>query len=181
MPCKVIPRGQSVERNMGRFCIMEIWKDVPGFPRYQVSNTGRIINISRGGKEIKPTCYSNGYMIVNLSGHRFGVHRLVAMVFIPNPEGLPQINHKNEIKTDNRVENLEWCTAKYNCNYGKRNIKMGIANSKPVKQLSKDGKLINVYYGIHEAGRRTNINYRHIHSVIKGERKTAGGYKWIYV
>lgn len=162
------------------FCVMEIWKDAPGFPGYQVSNTGRVKNVSRNNKELRPVRYSNGYLVVNLSGQRIGVHRLVAMAFIPNPEGLPQINHKNEIKTDNRVENLEWCDSKYNNNYGLRTQKASVSRSKPVKQLSKDGKLINVYYGIHEAGRRTNIDYRHIHRAIKGERKTAGGYKWEY-
>ena len=153
MPCKVIPRGQNVGRNTGRFCIMEIWKDAPGFAGYQVSNTGRVKNVSRNNKELHPVHYSNGYLVVNLSGQRIGVHRLVAMAFIPNPEGLPQINHKNEIKTDNRAENLEWCDSKYNNNYGLRTQKASISRSKPVKQLSKDGKLINVYYGIHEAGR----------------------------
>lgn len=163
----------------------EIWKDIPGYSGiYQVSNLGRIMSFKnqygRGPRIIYGEKTKGGYIQVSLNGQRFKIHRLVAMAFIPNPEGLPQINHKNEIKTDNRVENLEWCDSKYNNNYGLRTQKASVSRSKPVKQLSKDGKLINVYYGIHEAGRRTNIDYRHIHRAIKGERKTAGGYKWEY-
>jgi len=158
---------------------MEKWKDAPGFPGYQVSDTGRVKR-SINGKMLRPVRYSNGYYVVNLSGRRIGVHRLVGLAFIPNPDGLPQINHKNEIKTDNRVENLEWCDSKYNNNYGLRNQKVSVSLSKPVKQLTRDGILIRVFYGIHEAGRETNINYRNIYLVLAGQRKTAGGYKWEY-
>ena len=165
---------------MGRFYIMEIWKDAPGFPNYQVSNTGRVKNVKRQ-KELHPSRYSNGYFVANLSGRRIGVHRLVALAFIPNPQGLPQINHKNEIKTDNRVENLEWCDSTYNNNYGNRNLKASVSHSKPIKQLLPNGKLIAIYYGINEAGRKTNINYKNIFRVLSGKGKTAGGYKWEYL
>ena len=94
---------------------MEILKDAPGFPGYQVSDAGRVKR-SINGKILRPVRYSNGYCVVNLSGRRIGVHRLVALAFVPNPDGLPQINHKNEIKTDNRPDNLEWCDSKYNNN-----------------------------------------------------------------
>ena len=158
---------------------MEIWKDAPGFPGYQVSDAGRVKR-TINGKILRPVCYSNGYYVVNLSGRRIGVHRLVALAFIPNPDGSPQINHKNEIKTDNRVENLEWCDSKYNNNYGSRTQKASVSRSIPVKQLSTNGNFIRIYYGIHEAGRQTGIDYRHIHRVLSGQRKTAGGYKWEY-
>ena len=159
---------------------MEKWKDAPGFPGYQVSDTGRVKRITGTGKELRPVRYSNGYYVVNLSGKRIGVHRLVALAFIPNPSGLPQINHKNENKADNRVENLEWCDSRYNNNYGMRTQKASISRSTPIKQLTRDGVLIRVFYGIHEAGRQTNIDYRQIHHVLAGNRKTAGGYKWEY-
>ena len=158
---------------------MEKWKDAPGFPGYQVSDAGRVKR-SINGKMLRPVCYSNGYYVVNLSGKRIGVHRLVALAFIPNPSGLPQINHKNENKADNRVANLEWCDSQYNNNYGLRTQKASVSLSKPVKQLSRDGVLIRVFYGIHEAGRQTNIDYRNIYCVLAGQRKTAGGYKWEY-
>lgn len=120
----------------------EIWKDIPGYKGlYQVSNLGRVKAlpklVGRGKryhaseKFIKLQKTQNGYMIATLSRdgnkNRFLVHRLVAIVFIDNPLDLPFINHKNEIKTDNRVENLEWCTAKYNSNYGARNQKISAA------------------------------------------------------
>lgn len=155
---------------------METWKDAPGFSGYQVSDTGRVKRVVPKERILHPVCYSNGYLVVNLSGKRIGVHRLVALAFIPNPDNLPQINHKNENKADNRVENLEWCDSRYNNNYGKRNVKASIALSRPIKQLSLDGTLIRTYYGIHEAGRQTNIDYRRIYKVLVGMGKTAGAF-----
>jgi hypothetical protein len=166
---------------------MENWKDAPGFPGYQVSDIGRVKRVARLGKKgliperiLHPVLYLNGYLVVNLSGQRIGVHRLVALAFIPNPNMLPQINHRNEIKADNRSCNLEWCDSLYNNNYGTRTLKASISRSIPIKQLTKDGVLVREYYGIHEAGRQTNIDYRNIHLVLTGKRKTAGGFKWIY-
>ena len=135
--------------------MMEIWKDIPGYDCYQVSNTGRIRSLERvrnkwdgkrivKGKELAVAKNLRGYLFVYL--HRPGerpkmktVHRLVAEAFIPNPDNLPQINHKNEVKTDNRVENLEWCTALYNVNYGNRSSRCSRAMSKGVIVLSEDG------------------------------------------
>lgn len=112
----------------------EIWKDIEGYEGlYQVSNLGRVRSVDRiggrgrrfNGRILKPKVKTGGYLLVNFSkeGKRkmFSVHRLVAQAFIPNPEGLPQINHKDENPSNNRVENLEWCDGKYNCNYGIRN------------------------------------------------------------
>lgn len=171
----------------GIFFIMEneIWKDIPGFPDYQVSNIGRVKRIRDIGRNgliriLKPVVYSNGYKVINLSGKRVGVHRLVAMAFIPNPNHYREINHKNEIKSDNRVENLEWCTRAYNDNYGTRNKRVSEKLSKSVLQFTIDGVLVNQYYGIHEAMRQTGIDARNIHSVIKGKRKTTGGFIWKY-
>ena len=98
---------------------MEIWRDIQGYEGlYQVSNLGNVRSLLRGVLTPKKC----NYLSVQLyKGSRYvnkTIHRLVAETFIPNPNHLPVINHKNENKTDNRVENLEWCTNKYNMNYG---------------------------------------------------------------
>ena len=111
---------------------MEEWKDVVGYEgKYQVTATGRIRTLNFKGtgiiQELFPIKNIWGYMTIQLYKdgryHNCGVHRLVAMAFIPNPDNLSQVNHKDEDKTNNTVDNLEWCTAKYNCNYGTRNIR----------------------------------------------------------
>lgn len=112
----------------------EIWKDIPGYEGlYQVSNIGRVKSLARDITDTRKTCHRKerilklikdkyGYNVVclrkNGNPQNMKVHRLVAMAFIPNPYDLPMVNHKNEIRNDNHVENLEWCDAKYNVNYG---------------------------------------------------------------
>ena len=103
---------------------MEEWKNVIGYEGlYEVSNIGNVKNVRRNTL-LKLSKTNDGYIQVSLykNGIRTGlrVHRLVAEAFLPNPDGLPLVNHKNEDKSDNSVENLEWCTAKYNTNYGHR-------------------------------------------------------------
>lgn len=100
--------------------MIEEWRPVPGYEGlYEVSSYGRVRN-SKTYRILK-AWITFGYLMVELSGRkRFYVHRLVAETFIPNIEKLPQVNHKDEDKTNNRVDNLEWCTAKYNINYGSR-------------------------------------------------------------
>lgn len=118
--------------------MMEIWKDIDGYVGiYQVSNIGNVRSLQREefkcrqgyrvrkGRELKPTQDEKGYLMVGLNkdGKRImrRVHRLVATAFIPNHDNLPQVNHKDENKHNNHVENLEWCTASYNINYGHGN------------------------------------------------------------
>lgn len=112
---------------------MEEWKDIVGYEgKYQVTATGRIRTLNFKGtgiaQELFPIKNKCGYLTIQLYKdgryHHYGVHRLVAMAFIPNPYNLPQVNHKDEDKTNNNVDNvdnLEWCTAKYNSNYGTKN------------------------------------------------------------
>lgn len=128
---------------------MEIWKPIEGFESsYEVSNKGnvrsvdRIVYFSDGrkyfkkGKVLKPIRNSDGYLQVQLNYRQVmktaKVHRLVAVAFIPNPEQLLEVNHKDEDKTNNNANNLEWCDRFYNCRYGTRNERISSGNSKPV-------------------------------------------------
>jgi hypothetical protein len=121
---------------------------------------------------------------VNLSKNggmtTYRVHRLVATHFIPNPLNLPEVNHINEDKLDNRVENLEWCDRNYNVNYGSRNEKHKSKLSIPVVKLSLDGNVISEYPSIIQAGREHHISHSGIGECCRGQRNTLGGYKWKY-
>ena len=163
----------------------EIWKDIDGYESiYEISNLGRVrflkfkkIRILRNEKDV------NGYLRVTLRKDgikkRYKVHRLVAQAFIPNPNNLPQVNHKDEDKTNNRVENLEWCDAKYNMNYGTARKRMVEKIQKVVIQIDKNTNVIvNIFPSAKEAKIQTGIC--HISSCCRNERKTAGGYKWKY-
>lgn len=132
---------------------------------------------------------SKGYKVLNLSKNgkplTKKVHRLVANEFIPNPDNLPQVNHKDENKTNNRVDNLEWCTQEYNLNYGTGNKKRGLSNtngklSKPVCQYSKDGCLIKEWKSIRDIKRITGYDSGHISACCRNIRKSAHGYIWKY-
>ena len=120
---------------------MEIWKDIEGYEGlYQVSNKGRIKSLNRidsRGRKVNEKILSSkpnnkGYLRVHLykNGKRkpFSVHRLVAIAFIPNPNNLLEVNHKDENKENNTVDNLEWCNRKYNTNYGSRNERASVSN-----------------------------------------------------
>lgn len=180
----------------------EIWKDIEGYEGYyQVSNLGRVRSLDRyitgnnGAiylrqgqiKEIKP--HHSGYLFVSLMKNRkrkiMAVHRLVAEAFIPNPDNLPQINHKDEDKTNNRVENLEWCTGKYNCNYGTHNKRVSdkLTNgktSKEICQYTKEGILVRKYPSASEAARQFRGKQGNISQVCLGKRNSAYGYLWKY-
>lgn len=100
----------------------EIWRQITGYEGlYEVSSFGRVRNV-RSGRILRPGLHHSGYLncVLSVKGNRntFVIHRLVAEAFIPNPDCLPQVNHKDENKTNNNVDNLEWCTSKYNINYG---------------------------------------------------------------
>lgn len=172
----------------------EIWKDIKGFEGvYQVSSFGNVKSLSRdvkahdklGGRRrkkeslLKFDVCKNGYLRVVLTkdcdGKHFLVHRLVAEAFLPNPENLPQVNHKDENKTNNIVNNLEWCDAKYNSNYGDRTRKTAIAKYKTVKQYDMQGNFIREFGSLKEAyatvGKRFSKN-----DCMVG--KSVGGFQW---
>lgn len=157
----------------------EIWKNIKNYESiYEISNLGRIKSLKKGIilKQFKNT---NGYFQVELwknkKGKKFLVHKLVAENFIPNKNNFSFINHKDENKENNCTNNLEWCTAKYNCNYGTRNSR--ISSSVICIELNK------IYNSIKEASEDLSIQQAHI-SGCCAKRKhyiTAGGYRWQYV
>lgn len=180
---------------------MEIWKDIEGTNgKYQVSNKGRI-----KGKNglMAQWIKKDGYLcthIPNYYGKSTLVHRLVAEAFIDNPNNYPQINHKDECKTNNSVENLEWCSAKYNSNYGTRNERMGakLKGRKPsdntikasvercsrkVSKYSMNNEYIETYSSLAEA-ERCNKGVHHANIIRccngSGRLKSTGGFKWKY-
>ena len=150
-------------------------------------------------RELKWYKDHGGYMISCLvrtvNGVRTKVnlkqHRLVAMAFIPNPDNLPHVNHKDEDKTNNSFDNLEWCDESYNINYGtcieranKKKFNHGskLMPERPVVQMDKDGNVIRTFLSIREATRETGIEHSCICRCCTGARnaKTAGGFKWRY-
>ena len=184
----------------------EIWKDIAGYDGlYQVSSFGRVKSLDRIDSEnhfrkgqimkqkmTKGPGRGVGYMRVGLrNGKRqkeYLVHRLVAIAFIPNPYNLPQINHKDGNRSNNCVDNLEWCDAKYNINYGDRGKKVSKAlNGQkrpqawiPVLAYNLDGSLAERYDSVKEAGESVKLNPTNITACCRGKQSTAGGYKWKY-
>ena len=166
----------------------EIWKTIEGYPSYMVSNMGRVksLNYRRTGIEkiLKPKINEKGYYYYSLfidgKEYKFRIHRLVALHFIPNPNNLPEVNHKDENKANNCVENLEWCDRKYNCNYGTSKKKISKALSVPILQYSKDGSLIRKWNNAKDAEKVLGVDDSHIGKCCKGIYKTVGGYVWKY-
>lgn len=174
----------------------EIWKPVVGYENYyEVSNTGKvrgfdkIVNFGNRKRLIKchilKGCINfHGYHVVSLSKNgkktKHTVHRLVAEAFIQNPNNLPCINHKDEVKTNNHVSNLEWCTQKYNMDYSRVWKKSAESRSKPVIQLTLNGEFVNEYKSGWEAERQTGISQGNISSCCLGKYKSSGGYVWRY-
>ena len=149
---------------------------------YQISNYGRVKSLKRKKELIlKPIPHYKGYCTIALSKHNkqkhYFIHRLVAIAFIPNPKNLPEINHKDENKQNNYVNNLEWCSRKYNMHYNGLDKKR---NSKKVIQYDKKGNLIKEWECIMEIERQLKINNSNICQCCKGNYKTAGGYIWKY-
>ena len=191
--------------------MQEIWKDVEGYEGlYQVSNLGNVKSIPRviksslkhqnkvlrKGRLLKQSLNHNGYpqIVLKILGKCYckRVHRLVAEVFIPNPNNYPQINHIDGNKLNNKVSNLEWCTAKQNIIHAfkeglyktpKKAFKKG-QNSVKVNQYTVNGNFIRTYNSITEASeqflRVSKRPHSSISSVVRGKSKTAFGYIWRY-
>ena len=169
----------------------EVWKDIFGYEGlYQVSDCG-IVKSLKFGKEriLKPGTDGNGYLFVYLYKNRkkkmCKVHRLVCQTFLPNPNNLPQVNHKDEDKTNNKVDNLEWCDRKYNNNYGTRIQRINEKNtngkcSKPVIQFTKDGKIVKEWKSTRDVERNLGYGHSSISVCCLGKQKTSYGFIWKY-
>lgn len=195
----------------------EEWRDVIGYEGlYQISSLGRVKRLPLGKQRPHrlthnniriPKIRKNGYCAVNLSKNNkvkwYNIHRLVAIAFIANPNGLPQVNHIDENKQNNRVSNLGWCTQSQNNLHGTARYRQNLTRhnndptkaswqrglstrrknnrlnaEKPVKQISTDGEIIATYKSISEAARITNSQLSSISCCCRGKRKTANGFMW---
>lgn len=183
----------------------EIWKDVVDYEGlYKVSNKGNVYSVGRvssqgkkcGGLTLKPRSFRNGYLHVNLYKNgkmkSKSIHRLVAEVFIPNPNNFPEVNHLDENKTNNYVEDLEWCTREYNMNFGERNEKVRQKLSKRVKAVNvESGEVItfsstleamNKGYGDGAVSKACRGVYKNSSGkLIGGDGHTYRGHKWSYI
>ena len=167
----------------------EEWADIEGYEGlYQVSSLGRVKSLSndkkRKEKILKAFNNRKGYLKVMLSKNskrkKYLIHRLVAQAFIDNPDNLPCINHKDENKENNCVDNLEWCTVRYNINYGLHNFKSASNRSIPIIQLTLNNEFIRCYRSSMDAEGRTGFCQGGINSCCRGKCKTCYGYKWLY-
>ena len=176
----------------------EIWKDIEGYEGlYQISNMGRVKSLERTVRNgngyrtvqeriLKP--YGDDYLQVNLSKdgkiEQPLVHRLVATAFLENTEGYKEINHKDENKQNNCVDNLEWCSRSYNNRYNDKAKKAGKKTaeklSKPVYSINKESGLITYWESAKVASRQTGIASSNICACLKGRQKSCGNHIWFY-
>lgn len=182
--------------------ITEVWRPIPGLYGYEVSSFGNARSWWKKGKKgigmgkgsgpreisefpklMKQHADSDGYMTTSVTDangvHKsVKVHRLVAMAFVPNPENLPQINHKDENKLNNHFDNLEWCTTQYNLRYGTRTQRSADSRSIEISCYDLDGNHIRDYKSMTEANRILNAKDNHINGCCHGARNQAHGFQW---
>jgi len=172
----------------------EIWKTVQGYEDYQISNKGRLRSKianrkmeSDGFFYLKPIP-NDGYIAYELYNpnlhkkKRFLAHRLVAIHFVPNPNGYPHVNHKDENRSNNCSDNLEWCTPHYNNSYGTAKLRMKQTISRPIEQYTPDGLFVAMYRNAEVASELLNISDSSIRDALNGKTKygICKGYVWKY-
>lgn len=171
---------------------MEIWKDVPGYERlYQVSSLGNVRSLPRNttnGRNLKPSDGGAGYYTVSLCKggkvKKVTVHSIVAKAFISNPNNYDFVDHIDEDRKNNRIENLQWCTCKQNNEfrdsvYRKALTRRGKSN-RVVSQYSLDGTKLNEFKTLREAAKAVGGQAQNIWKVVKGKRFNAYGFNWRY-
>lgn len=174
----------------------EIWKPIPQYEGlYEVSSYGVIKSLpkQRRGRNNSIVCHkerilvasdSHGYRSVSLTKNEvhktFSIHRIVATAFIPNPHNYKEVNHKDENKANNNASNLEWCTTRYNLNYGTYQKRKGLSNGKPVIQYSLDGSYVRAYRSLKEAAIMNGFKSSPISNCCVGRSKTSYGFIWKY-
>lgn len=170
-----------------------MWATVPEYSRYMVSDSGDVYSIAKN-RVLKHAISKFGYARVPLRNdagekHTIMVHRLVASAFLSNPDNLPQVNHINENRLDNRLENLEWCSPSYNINYGSRNEKVRQklrkfkeqSVARKVEQIDANtGDVVKTWTSLREIERELGFAHGNIYACCTGKRKTRGGYLWRY-
>ena len=163
----------------------EEFKEIIGYEGwYWISNLG---NVKSKFRQLKLCINKDGYYVVNLCKENrmktFNVHRLVALHFIDNPDNLPQVNHKDECKTNNCVTNLEWCTQQYNHDYGTRNERTGHSQmnkqgSKALLQYDLQGNFIKEFPSVSEASREFGKSQANISRCANDFKNQAYGFIW---
>lgn len=172
-----------------------LWTDIPGSPGYGANERGFVVN-HISNRVISNTTYRNGYVYVAMKENgefkNKRLNRIIALTFHPNPDALPHVNHEDGVKANNHAANLNWSSVSDNLKHAFRNNlrkptkpQLGKFNelslkSKPVNQLSLDGRLVKVWPSIAEA-QRNGFQVANICKVCKGERPTHKGFKWEYV
>lgn len=164
--------------------MIELWKDIKGYEGlYQVSDLGRVKRVTTG-RLLKGRQHPQGYLGVTLSKNNIKstktIHRLVAETFIPKTENNPQANHIDEDKTNNKVSNLEWMTAKENINHGTRNERAAKTKSIPIIATNLTTGESQEFNSTKECARHLRLDPGNITKVLKGKRKTLGGYTFEY-
>ena len=160
----------------------EIWKDIENHKGYMVSSKGKVKSLSynKTGKEkiLTPCVDSKGYLFVTLHSKQLRVHRLVASAFLGNGDGL-LVNHKDENKQNNNIDNLEWCDASYNLAYNGNRRRIADKHQKMI-MAHKDGMYIK-FDSITKAAIHFGVSIQAISSCLNGRSKTSCGYEWKYI